>query len=428
MIKTAGRIFCIICILVVSVKCTFNGEVTNSSASDSTVPLLIQPVNNSFDQSVIQTFKWEFSGAVSYDVFLDKVNPPLKIVAAGINIKSYIHPLPLEHNTNYYWRVGANFADGTQKVSQVQKFTTTVNINPGSGGYALYLKSQSTALPNLVQFLFRVVDLNNKGISTLKFSDFELFEDGLPLQSESIVEIKKQDELPYKIRTVLMLDNSTSLTDAELISIRNAAVNFIGKIRPNQEVSIYQFSENVEMLADFTGSKDSLSRSVARYKSGKNTTGLYSAVIKGASLWQDNYNISNPLQGAMIIFTDGKETSTPTPQALSDAITAVTNKFVFTIGLRGKDALDEETLRKIGTAGFYGINDLIQLENQFTLIQNSIIDYANSFYQLNYKSPRRGGGDYSLLIRVKGNPYTGSDSFIIGKYNSAGFYSKKGIQ
>jgi len=410
-------------LLSVLVRCTFDTQVTNPTPSDPAVPTAIQPLNNSKDQSIIQTLKWESNNAVSYDVYLGKVNPPVKIVSSKTDKQSYVYPIPLEYNTTYYWRVAANFSDGTQKISPVWNFTTTANINLGSTGYALYLKKQNTLLPNLVNFLFQVVDLNNNGMPNLQPNDFEFYEDGLPLKSESFIEIKKQSELPYKIRTVLMLDNSTSLTGSEIDKIRIAASSFVKKITANQEVAVYQFSENVEMLSDFTNQQDSLSRAISRYKSGASTTGLYAAVVKGASLWQDNFSINDVLQGAMIVFTDGNETSRPTVQALSEALTAVSNKFVFTIGLRGKDPLDEETLTRFGTAGFYGINDVSQLENQFTLIQKAIIDYANSFYQSTYKSPRRGIGEYNLTIRIKGNPYTGDYSYIIGKYSSAGFYS-----
>lgn len=410
-------------IMLVLVRCTFDSEITSSVTADTSVPSVVQPLNNSTDQSIIQTFKWTADNAVSYDVYLDKVNPPAKLVSSKTNKQSYIHPLPLEYNTTYYWRVVANSADGSQKISPVWNFTTSANINQGSFGFALYLKKQNTLLPNLVNFLFQVVDLKNNGISTIQPTDFEVLEDGAPLQSESFIEIKKQNELPYKIKTVLMLDNSTSLTSSEIDKIRSAASSFIKKITANQEVAIYQFSEKVEMLSDFTNQQDSLSSAVGRYKSGASTTGLYGAVVKGASLWNDNFSINDILQGAMIVFTDGNETSRPTTQALAEALNAVNNKTVFTIGLRGKDPLDEEALTRIGRTGFYGINDVSQLDNQLTLIQKTIIDYANSFYQLTYKSPRRGIGEYSLTIRIKGNPYTGDHSYIIGKYSSAGFYS-----
>ena len=410
-------------LLFVMVKCSFNSDINSSISPGSANFTAVRPANNSIDQSIIQTFNWTADNAVSYDVYLDNVNPPVKIIASKTNKLSYNYPTPLQYSTTYYWKVAANFPDGSQKISPVWKFTTSADTTSGLTGYAFGLKSQSTSLPNFVNYLFQVVDLNNIGITTLQRSDFEVLEDGLPIQSESLIDIKKQNQIPYKLRTVIMVDNSTSLSTAAIDSIRNAVYSFISKMKPNQEIAIYQFSENVEMLAYFTNRQDSLNRAASRYNRGKSTTGLYSAVAAGAALWQDDFTINNVLQGAMIVFTDGNETSRPNAQAYAEAFNSVKDKLVFTIGLRGNDQLDEETLKNLGPAGYYGIDDVSQLDNSFTLIQNRIIAYANSFYQLTYKSPRRGTGEYNLKIGIKGNPYTGYSSYILGKYNSAGFYS-----
>jgi len=74
--------------------------------------------------------------------------------------------------------------------------------------------------------LFQVVDLNNQGITDLTEADFEVYEDGLPISpSESELKIVKKEDLYYRIKTVLMLDNSTSLADS-IDAIRLAAADF----------------------------------------------------------------------------------------------------------------------------------------------------------------------------------------------------------
>ncbi len=426
--RLTGLVLPIIALLIVTSNCKFDEQTAPIPVADTSVPSLILPLNNSSDQSVNQIFQWDSENAVSYDLLLDKFNPPANVAAAGIKTKTYTNPLPLDYGFTYFWRVRANLPDGSQKISAVQSFKTTLNLNPAANGYALYFKDLSTELPNLVHLIFQVVDLNGKTVPVLQRSDFDFYEDGLPIQSESLVEIKKRDELAFKLRTVLMLDNSTSLTATELNNIRTAVKSFIANMKPYQETAIYQFSENVEKLSGFTSDKDSLNRSADRYSGGKSTTALYKAVVTGASLWKDNLTFNNAVQGTMIIFTDGNETSTPTSAALADALSAVYNKIVFSIGLSGKDPLDVETLKKIGTAGYFGITSTTQLDAQFSLVQKSISDYANSFYQLNYKSPRRGGGDYSVILKLKNNPYNGDLSYIISKYSSAGFVSKRGNQ
>jgi hypothetical protein len=263
--------------------------------------------------------------------------------------------------------------------------------------------------------------MNRIGVPNLVKENFEIFEDGEPITSESTIEIKRNDQLPYKIRTVLMLDNSTSL-DGKYDQIREAASLFIRNLRPNQEVAIYQFSESPELIIDFTSNKDSLLKYIANYRKGFMTTNLYGAVIRGASRWEDKFTVDDLLQGSMIIFTDGKDTQGSS--SLVEAVNAVGNKTVYTVGLAGAaDGIDVPILTAIGTKGFYPISDISQLTENFNKIQQSIVNFANSFYLMTYKSPKRGNFDHFLTIKIKDNSYMGSEAYITGIYNSSGFYS-----
>jgi len=276
-----------------------------------------------------------------------------------------------------------------------------------------------TEIPNLVHVMFQVLDLNGEGVSTLTQQDFEIYEDGEPISpTESELDVKKRSEVPYKLRSVLMLDNSTSLRN-NIDEIRNAAVSFINQIVPRQEIAIYQFSENPEMLINFTSNKDSLLTALQKYQLGYATTNLYGAVIKGASLWNDSFSMNEIVQGTMIIFTDGKDTQCS--RTLAEALNAIHNKIVFAIGLGSE--IQPEILNAIGTAGYYSISEVNQLSARFSEIQESIVNYANSFYLLSYKSPKRGNNSHSLTIKIKNNPYSGDGSVIISNFNSSNFYS-----
>jgi len=121
----------------------------------------------------------------------------------------------------------------------------------------------------------------------------------------------------------------------------------------------------------------------------------------------------------MIVFTDGRDTQGS--NTLAEALNAIHNKVVFTIGLGSE--IQPEVLQAIGTAGYYSISNIDELKAQFDNIQKSIISYANSFYLLTYKSPKRGNNIHSLTIRIKNNPYTGDYSEVRGTFNSNNFYS-----
>ncbi len=385
-----------------------------------TTPNTPKPSDNSTNQLLVLTLDWDADSNVKYDVYFDTKNPPQILFLKDITAKPIIKT-GLDYSTIYYWKVIAKYNDGTKAEGPVWKFTTITQSGSSSGnGYALYLDSIKTSAPNSVTALFQVKDLNGDGITNLQASDFEVYEDSQPLSiSESDLQINKHSGVPYSIRTVLMLDNSTSLKD-QIDSIRNVAVKFINNIIPNQEVAVFQFSDEIEMLADFTSSKNVLYDALQNYKLGYSSTNLYGAVVKGASLWSDYYSTDEIIQGSMIIFTDGNDTQGST--SLASAINAVHNKIVFTIGLG--DEIKPEILNEIGTAGFSMIDNVDNLATRFETIQKKITDYSNSFYMLSYKSPKRGNADHYLTIRIKNNPHTGDNSVVTGSFNSSGFTSQ----
>jgi hypothetical protein len=407
-------------LIAISFGCSFDKDNPYTSVvTDTSAPNTPQPADKSVNQLLVVTLKWECNEAVSYNIYFDTQSSPAKLIALN-NTQKYQVVSNLEYGKTYYWKIVANFLDGSNKTGPVWSFTTGTNANPSGSGYVMYMHSISTTLPSNVNAMYQVVDMSNHGVTNLNSSDFEVYEDGAALSSESQVSIKKHDQLPFKIRTVLMLDNSTSLTN-NIDQIRNAAETFIGNILPSQEVAIYQFSDSPILIRDFTNNKDTLIASLKKYQLGYSTTDLYGSVVKGASLWFDNFSPDSVLQGSMIIFTDGNDTQGSS--TLSAAINAVSYKKVYTIGLGSE--IQPEVLQAIGTAGYYQLSGVTQLPAQFQAIQTSILEYVNSFYMLSYKSPKRGSEDHQVIIRIKNNPYTGSGSFISGYYNSAGFYSAK---
>ena len=400
--------------------CSFNKTAPTqpTAVTDKTIPNTPQPSNSTTDLPLSVGLSWQCDNAVSFDVYLDTQNPPQRLINLNNVTKSYIVS-NLSYGTTYYWQVFANYADGTKKAGPVWSFTTTQYLNPSLSGYVMYLDTLTTKLPNTVSAMFQVVDMTNRGVTNLDLTYFDVYEDGAPLSvSEAKLSIKKRTQVPYKIRTVLMLDNSTSL-NAEINQIRIAASNFVKNILPNQEVAVYQFSEKIEMLHDFTDNKDTLLAALNKYQLGVSSTDFYGAAIKGASLWADTYTSNKIVQGSMIIISDGHDTQSS--HTLAEALNAVSNRYVYTLGLGAE--IQPDILMAIGTAGYFLISDVSQLDAQFVNIQSAILNYANSFYQLSYNSPKRGNENHQLMVRIKNNPYSGEGSFILGLYNSNGFYS-----
>ncbi len=401
-------------------QCTFDSSQPTSSETreEKFIPENPNPSDKATNQPLTLTLQWESRGALKFDVYLDTINPPQMLIERDINTNK-MSVTNLNYNTTYYWKVIAKYDDGTQLAGPVWSFTTAQQSYPSLYSYVMNLYKIETQMPSYVHVIFQVIDLNGKGISTLTQNDFEVYEDGLPISlTESQLEIRNKETIPYKIKTVLMLDNSTSLKN-NINEIRDAARSFVERISKNQEISIYSFSEQPHMLIDFTSNRDSLISALNKYISGYATTNLYGAIIKGASLLESKFAFDEIIQSVMIVFTDGSDTQGSS--TLIDALNAINNKIVFTIGLGTE--IQPEVLKAIGNAGYYSIDKIDELKIQLDKIQEEIVSYANSFYILTYKSPKRGNNNHTLRIRIKNNSYFGERAEIIGSFNSNNFYS-----
>jgi hypothetical protein len=117
----------------------------------------------------------------------------------------------------------------------------------------------------------------------------------------------------------------------------------------------------------------------------------------------------------MIVFTDGSDTQGST--SFNDALNAINGRRVYTVGL-GED-IEPEILEILGTSGFYYVNDINTLNTAFQEIADEINDYANSFYWLNYSSPKEGPNNHTLILEKVINPI---NSFVEGYFNSKDFF------
>ncbi|MFH1196185.1 MAG: VWA domain-containing protein [bacterium] len=397
-------------------NCSLNSDDTDN-VDDATIPNTPSPANNVVDQSLAVTLTWTSNDAQSYDLYFGALNPPTEKYLSNTSATS-TNVVGLLYNTTYYWKVIAKLTNGKTVEGPVWNFTTRPEES-GLPGYAMMLHEITPELPAYVNVLFQVLDLDGNGITTLTKNDFTVLENEMPVSpTESAMLVRKKDQLDYSIKTVLMIDNSTSLRDS-LAEIKAAAIDLINSITEGQEFAIYCFSSEAILLQDFTNDKTLLQSAINSINVGYATTNLYGAVIEGADRWDDVFYNNRILQGSMILLTDGSDTQAS--HSLSEALNAIGARRVFTVGL-GRE-IDPTILEALGTAGFYSIADVQQLTDEFEKIQIQIENYANSFYQLQYMSPKRGDNTHSLTVEIIDNPYSGGDAFITGTFSSNGFYS-----
>lgn len=144
-----------------------------------------------------------------------------------------------------------------------------------------------------------VTAMDNQGrfIPNLKKSDFRLYEDGVEQEIESFGSV----EVPFNV--VLLMDTSGS-TEEKLAEIQQAAVTFVEQLRPEDQVMVVSFDEDVHIDCEFTSDRSRLRRAIYRTFPGGSTK-LFDAVDLVIT------ERLNRIQGrkAIVLFTDGKDTS-----------------------------------------------------------------------------------------------------------------------
>ena len=207
-----------------------------------------------------------------------------------------------------------------------------------------------------------VRDKHGALVTTLKAGDFTLTEDGRP---QTIKSFTRESNLPYRLG--LLVDTSRSLSEA-LESERKAAGKFVDTMLPadaktsKDQAFLIHFDREVELLEDFTGSRDKLhreldemgpSRAARNDSQGPETsdddrggyggrgqsqsrsrggTQLYDAIFLASD------ELMKPKDGrkALVVFSDGVDRGSK--ETLNDAVDAAdrANLAVYTIYFKGE--------------------------------------------------------------------------------------------
>lgn len=149
----------------------------------------------------------------------------------------------------------------------------------------------------LVTLPVSVTDRNGRYIPNLNKEDFRLWDDGVEQQVAFFASVDK----PFSV--VLMIDTSGS-TRFRVDEIQDAAITFVNQLRPDDQVMVVSFDDDVRILAEFTGDRSRLRNAIRRTRTG-NGTKLYDAV--DLVINQRLNRVSG--RKAVVLFTDGVDTT-----------------------------------------------------------------------------------------------------------------------
>ncbi len=139
-----------------------------------------------------------------------------------------------------------------------------------------------------------ITDSKGLPVLGLKSNQFKIFEDGV----EQKVDFFETAETPYA--AVILLDTSGSM-ERRISLARSAAINFLGGIRADDNVAIYNFDSKVSLVQDFSNSRDAIPQFFDLKATG--WTVLNDAVYKAAEELQKRPE----KRKAIVILSDGAD-------------------------------------------------------------------------------------------------------------------------
>jgi Ca-activated chloride channel family protein len=149
----------------------------------------------------------------------------------------------------------------------------------------------------LVTLPVSVTDRDGRFIPNLRKEDFRLWEDGVEQKVAFFASVDK----PFSV--VLMIDTSGS-TRFKIDEIQDAATTFVNQLRPDDQVMVVSFDDDVRILTEFTGDRGRMRDAIRRTRTGDGTK-LYDAV--DLVINQRLNRVSG--RKAVVLFTDGVDTT-----------------------------------------------------------------------------------------------------------------------
>jgi Ca-activated chloride channel family protein len=195
-----------------------------------------------------------------------------------------------------------------------------------------------------------VTDSSGRQITSLKQEDFIIAEDN---QRQDIASFLVSS---VPVNVVLMLDASGSVA-GEIDSLKNAAMQFVAQLGPEDQVSIIKFHTDIELIQDWTSKADEVRHAISwRFKPGMvmdrngryspGSTSLYDALYAAA----DDQLAKVDGRKAIILLTDGDDTSSKVTydQALSAVVRSGAIVFVISKARAIMTAINDQYGGRLG--------------------------------------------------------------------------------
>lgn len=252
---------------------------------------------------------------------------------------------------------------------------------------------------DLVNILASVIDANGRPIPDLTVDAFTLSEEGV---QQKIERFEAQTNRPLDL--ALMVDASAS-TFKDLKFEDEAAAHFIEQVvRPGDSLSVFEFSESVTELSEFTDHVPTLESAARRISPGAGTS-IYDALVLGSRALRRR---PEGRRRAFVLVTDAGETTSVSKFEDARRAAILSEALLYTICIRpvksesGRNTAGEHALITItdSTGGaFFILDELEQMPAMYDRINRELrTQYLLGYYP----TPTPAPGSYRHVdLKVK---------------------------
>ena len=252
---------------------------------------------------------------------------------------------------------------------------------------------------NLVDILTSVIDANGRPVPDLKQDAFELSEQGVPQKIEHF-----EAETNRPLDLALMVDSSMSAFK-DMKFETEAAAHFIRQVvRPGDTLSVFEFSEYVSQLSEFTNDVPRLQGAARRITPGTGTS-IYDAVELASNALKRR---PEGRRRAIVLVTDGGETTSVAKFDDTRRAAIASGTLLYSVIVRpvknegGRNTAGEHALITItdSTGGaLFILDSMDQLEAMFDRIDRELrTQYLLGYYPNPVPPP---GSDRHVEVKVK---------------------------
>lgn len=234
---------------------------------------------------------------------------------------------------------------------------------------------------DLVHILASVIDANGRPVPGLGVDAFTLSENGVPQKIESF-----EAETNRPLDLALMVDSSMSaLKDLKFED--EAAVHFIRQVvRPGDTLSVFEFSETVTELSEYTDKIPTLEAAARRISPGTGTS-IYDALVLSSQTMKRR---PAGRRRAIVLVTDAGETTSVSKFEDARRAAIASGALLYSIVIRpvknesGRNTAGEHALITItdSTGGaLFILDELSQLDAMFDRIDRELrTQYLLGYY------------------------------------------------